>query len=221
MEIDYSINHRAADMQSVSGRGAMSSHQKTRCAESEHGSASGACSLVGCLLAAVVLMESSVYVQLDVRERYETCQPTAGLPSESLSVVINRLEWLRYNLVVAVTGALLLVFTAFASRVVHPRGFIGRARAHGRSRYYSKLFRFLVMLVTIVCCATALAIAVFAPLDFLSHLIDGCADTVTGRYRLLAGRLWIACILLTMSAAWGCVWALESVSSESFSYAQI
>jgi hypothetical protein len=199
------------------------SSSKTRCGETEHASASGTCSLVSCLLAGLVLMESSIYAQQDVRERYETCQPTAGLPSESLSVVINRLEWLQYNIGVAVTGALLLVFTAVALRVVHPKSPLERARAHDRPPYYPKLFRFLLMLVTIVCCATALAIAVFAPLDFLSHLVDGCVATVTGRYRLLAGRLWIACVLLTMSAAWGGVWAIESGGSRHapFSHTQI
>lgn len=175
-------------------------------------STSGALSVSSCLLAALVLMEAAVFLQTDVRARYDSCAPSAGIPSESLDVVINRLEWLSYNLSVALTGSL---FVVFVSVVMHAMGkrTEGRVAADSLPPYTMKLVRFTALVVSISCCCVALSIAAFAPLDYLSHMITGCTSVVTGRYKVLAARLWMATMLLVMSAAWGAVWALSSVAS--------
>ena len=164
-------------------------------------------------------MEAAVFLQTDVRARYDSCGPSAGTPSEALDVVTNRLEWLSYNLTMALVGSLFVVFVSVVLYAAGKRA-EGRASAE-RPPYTAKLVRFAALIVAIACCCVALSIAAFAPLDYLSHMIDNCTHVVTGRYKVLAARLWMATMLLVMSAAWGAVWALSSVEQASLLGAHI
>jgi len=172
---------------------------------------SGTLATAASFVSSLLFLSAGVTIRVEIREAVRRCTPVDSFQHDARRIVNNRLDWLEYFVLLALSVTLLNIFIAIASGL-----FRSKNGTHFYDNdvppYWSKLLRATLAFIALHAATVAHAVATYGTLDYVVGMIDDCSSNFRSPLNTVGWTLWAALLVTLLSIAWGFLWALSSVT---------